>query len=444
MKRMASIFLFCVSVHLALAQWVVQPRVTMANLWNVKFIDRNTGWILGQYDTTVGTNHSYAYKSTILKTTDAGASWVEQIIDNCILYRFDFPSRLVGWAVGITRDRSGLICKTIDGGTSWNVVDSGAVGSIYYSIRFLDDLHGWIGGWNDTTSFVVRTINGGATWERGYDKTLDVNDLFFLDTMNGWSVGENGKIYKTSDGGATWRAVLQAPDPNSPSSGSPLRRIRFTDQMHGCAVGGLGGGETKVWTSDGGVSWNVVNKTPGSSLHGLWFTDANNGWCVGGVNVGLTIQKTSDGGKTWAKQQFPTTLSGKVSYFEDIAFVSPTEGWVVADSGYILKTTNGGEQPASLVVNQLDGAPAAFQLSQNYPNPFNPNTAISFQLSIVGHVSLKMFNALGEEVATLVSEELPAGTYSRTWYASGFPSGVYYYRLQAGSFVETKKLVLLR
>jgi photosystem II stability/assembly factor-like uncharacterized protein len=265
--------------------------------------------------------------------------------------------------------------------------------------------------------------------------------------MNGWDAGENGKIYKTTDGGATWISVYQAPNPYNPLDFEPLRRIRFTDPMHASAVGGISGVETKVWTSDGGVSWNLINKTGGSSLHGLWFADANNGWCVGGANAGLTIQKTSDGGKTWTKQlipDLPAIVPGPVSYFEDIAFVSPTEGWIVADYGYMLKTTNGGEQPVTFVGDQIDGAPSAFHLSQNYPNPFNPSTTISFKLPAESFVTLTVFDALGRSVSKLLSEELPAGEYSRQWNASGSPSGIYYYRLQTGIFTETRKIVLLR
>ncbi|MEW6655066.1 MAG: T9SS type A sorting domain-containing protein, partial [Bacteroidota bacterium] len=88
--------------------------------------------------------------------------------------------------------------------------------------------------------------------------------------------------------------------------------------------------------------------------------------------------------------------------------------------------------------------PTHFNLEQNYPNPFNPATTISFSLPSKTFVSLKVFDALGREVSILVSEELPAGTYSSQWNASGLPSGVYFYRLQAGSFVDTKKLILLK
>ena len=88
--------------------------------------------------------------------------------------------------------------------------------------------------------------------------------------------------------------------------------------------------------------------------------------------------------------------------------------------------------------------PKAFTLFQNYPNPFNPSTNISFSLPSRSFVSLKVFDLLGKEVATIVSEEMSAGSYSKQWNASKFASGVYFYRLQAGSFTEIKKLLFLK
>jgi hypothetical protein len=88
--------------------------------------------------------------------------------------------------------------------------------------------------------------------------------------------------------------------------------------------------------------------------------------------------------------------------------------------------------------------PTHFSLDQNYPNPFNPSTTVSFSLPSKSFVSLKVFAALGREVSILVSEELPAGKYARQWNAMGLPSGVYFYRIVAGSWTETKKLLLLR
>jgi Secretion system C-terminal sorting domain len=88
--------------------------------------------------------------------------------------------------------------------------------------------------------------------------------------------------------------------------------------------------------------------------------------------------------------------------------------------------------------------PTSFTLSQNYPNPFNPTTSISFGLPAQSFVSLKVFDLIGKEVATLVSDELPAGNYTRQWNAADMPSGVYFYRLQAGSFNKTQRLILLK
>jgi hypothetical protein len=99
---------------------------------------------------------------------------------------------------------------------------------------------------------------------------------------------------------------------------------------------------------------------------------------------------------------------------------------------------------ASTGVSQESRVPRDFRLFQNYPNPFNPSTQISYSLPITHHASLKVFDLLGREVAVLVDEESSPGAHTATWDASGFPSGVYFYRLHAGDFVETKKLILTR
>ncbi len=88
--------------------------------------------------------------------------------------------------------------------------------------------------------------------------------------------------------------------------------------------------------------------------------------------------------------------------------------------------------------------PGSFKLYQNYPNPFNPITTINYTLNTRSYVSLKVFDSLGREVAVLVSEEKDKGNYSEQWNASEFPSGVYYYRLQTESYVDVKKLIVLK
>jgi hypothetical protein len=88
--------------------------------------------------------------------------------------------------------------------------------------------------------------------------------------------------------------------------------------------------------------------------------------------------------------------------------------------------------------------PAAFVLNQNYPNPFNPSTKIQFEIPEAGFVSLKVYNLLGQEVAALVNDRLEAGRYRAEFDASNLPSGTYLYRLQAGDFLETRKMIVLK
>ena len=98
----------------------------------------------------------------------------------------------------------------------------------------------------------------------------------------------------------------------------------------------------------------------------------------------------------------------------------------------------------SVSKDQTDEIPSKYELSQNYPNPFNPSTVISYQVANLGEVSLKVFDLLGREIATLVNEVKAAGSYSKQWNAATMSSGIYFYRLQAGSYTQTKKLILLR
>jgi hypothetical protein len=95
-------------------------------------------------------------------------------------------------------------------------------------------------------------------------------------------------------------------------------------------------------------------------------------------------------------------------------------------------------------VEQLTDGLRTYSLSNNYPNPFNPTTSIQFAISNRQYVSLKVYDVLGNEIATLVNDEKPAGTYEVEWIATGLPSGVYVYQLKTKTFVETKKMVLMK
>jgi len=132
------------------------------------------------------------------------------------------------------------------------------------------------------------------------------------------------------------------------------------------------------------------------------------------------------------------------------AIGQPGPAWTASSAGFNETSGFMAGPAASLII--MDGVadktpadiPGTFSLDQNYPNPFNPTTNIVFHLPSKSFVSLKIFDLHGKEAATLVSEELAAGNHSRQWNAARLPGGVYFYRLQAETVQETKKLILLK
>jgi hypothetical protein len=120
-----------------------------------------------------------------------------------------------------------------------------------------------------------------------------------------------------------------------------------------------------------------------------------------------------------------------------------TAGWTNFDPQY---ANYASYSPVTSVeqVKGAEGLPNAFRLEQNYPNPFNPSTTIRFTLPVKGFVSLKVYTILGQEVAALVSGEMPAGSFETTFDARGMASGTYIYRLVTESFVSTQKMLLLK
>ncbi len=111
---------------------------------------------------------------------------------------------------------------------------------------------------------------------------------------------------------------------------------------------------------------------------------------------------------------------------------------------YRLKQIDNDGQFAYSDVVEAEVVPDKYELSQNYPNPFNPSTKIKYSITEPGKVKLTLFNLLGEEVTTLVNEEKPAGNYSIDFNAANLPSGVYFYQLRVGNFVQSRKMILLK
>ncbi|MFZ1979439.1 MAG: T9SS type A sorting domain-containing protein, partial [Bacteroidota bacterium] len=190
---------------------------------------------------------------------------------------------------------------------------------------------------------------------------------------------------------------------------------------------------------------------------GSIFLSANNGTSWNAVNTGLTNMTVNtfvvSGTNIFAGTQgggVLLSINNGAKWTQVNTGLMDTNVYALAVSGHDLFAGTGhGVWRRSLndmvtVVKENSEIPVSLSLLQNYPDPFNPTTTISFTIPSRSSVSLKIFDILGREVATIVSQELPAGTYSRQWNAAKMSSGIYFYRLQAGSFTQTKRLVLLK
>jgi hypothetical protein len=156
-------------------------------------------------------------------------------------------------------------------------------------------------------------------------------------------------------------------------------------------------------------------------------------------------------------EYYSSTDSGLVGYWrldegsgqtaEDLSFYS-NGATLGANTNF--ETSDPAWVPANLLIvdvkdeNKNNLIPRKFSLSQNYPNPFNPTTKIEFQIATFGFVRLKVFDILGNEVVALVNEEKHPGKYEIVFDASKFSSGIYFYQLKTGQYIETKKMILLR
>jgi hypothetical protein len=187
-----------------------------------------------------------------------------------------------------------------------------------------------------------------------------------------------------------------------------------------------------------------------SILNAVRFVDANTGIAVGqssgigelDIPAGYPISvilRTTNGGSTWVQDPFTS--------YNELLGVSSLNAHTLMAFGYggtILRTDNGGL--TSIKGAPLPGTaiPAHVALMQNYPNPFNPSTTIRYSLPHRTRVTLGVFNILGQQVALLQNGDQDAGFHEVRFDGSGLASGVYFYRIQAGDFVQTKKLALVK
>jgi hypothetical protein len=242
-----------------------------------------------------------------------------------------------------------------------------------------------------------------------------------------------GEIFAGTDNGVY---ILNGSSWAQRSNGLSSTNVTALKSVDGYLIAGISQGSEGIYISaDTGKTWAISKTIPAVT-------------CI--LIVGSNIFVGSSGDGVWLTRNYGTTWNQENDGFGGAAYnVMSLE----ANDQYIFAGTNGSSvwrRPLSQLitvpteVQERNLQPEAFSLKQNYPNPFNPSTSISFSIPSTSFVSLKVYDLLGREVATLVSEQMSSGNHSKQWNAAALPSGIYFYRLQTGSFTETKKLVLLK
>lgn len=340
---------------------------------------------------------------------DGGSTWGSDI-------NLGIPVSGVGWLerVHFFNKDTGVVFNSFSGGCWYTT--TGGKDSASWTYVVINQDGGWIAGNVDAQSsgqlyatgiHFAHSTNFGADWVSlpSADSVFD-GGIDFLDFNNsyGWTGGGQisapvaGWVRRTVDSGQTWSPRLN-------TFPYPIRAVRFFNQTTGLAVGGNlydeAGGIYS--TTDGGISWNLDVSTAAEMFSiesKMVSADSMDVWCVGSTGGG-------------------TGFTGKL---------------------YKARTGN----LFTGLQNTNSGIPDMFELYQNYPNPFDESTVIAFTIPVSCYTSLKVYDVLGKEVATLVDGVEMAGYKSVHFAVGDLGTGMYYYRLQAAGYLETKKLLLRR
>lgn len=323
------------------------------------------------------------------------------------------------------------VYKTSDNGLSWNAVNNGLPsGSRIGGIEVLPDnsLIAFKDALNFDTLKLYRSTNGGDQWNEIHVNNADLlSSHFDVDGqgniyMAGFTMFLEGQLVRSTNAGSTFETI---------NTGSSLRFDHFT------------AGENEIY----GIDYDKIYRSTNQGSN--WVQLALGPWGnnrIGPLRVssdgdlylyaGVNIYISEDGGQIWSISN--TGLSSPLS-FKDFAFDENEFAYIFTYEEGVFKS----DSPTGI---QVTGniLPEKFNLSQNYPNPFNPVTQIKFDLPQNSLVQLTIYDITGKEITKLVNGSMQQGSYSYSFDAGGHPSGVYFYRLDAGKFTDTKRMILVK
>lgn len=414
-KLIFTLLVLQIGIQILNAQWVQQYQtVLFSHLSDVKFVNRNTGWVSGN-------------QGIVLKTTNGGQNWIEQNtgITNKILKSICVVNSNVVYIVGYFE----TILKTTDSGNNWNIIKNGPYGQghSYEGAYFINENTGWICG---SGSLIFKTTNGGISFDSVNIPVGYLFDIYFRNANEGLVCGEAATMYKTIDGGLNWQEIPMVP------MGLPLSnlyRLTFVNSNTGYTQGIY---TNKVFkTTNFGSNWDSIASVQGAGdTYTICFPNELTGWCAGSDGL---IFKTTNGGYNWQQEILPPIST---SYLHGLWFYNDSIGWAVGANMKILNTTNGG----STLVSNGPEIVAGFKLHQNYPNPFNSKTVISFDVMKKDNYNVEIFNALGKLIQVYKYLNLSPGNYKINFDGSNISSGVYYYKITSSSSSLTKSMVLIK
>ncbi len=441
MKKFIFITVFILQSGLSYSTqgWIEYPEITSNVLRSIYFINSNTGFVCGN-------------NGALYKTTDGAVNWFPLSIPSNrdfqnIYFIDDQRGLLTTVPEGSEAGYWFIVYMTTDQGASWfQLIQFGNFISDFYNDgnEFFLSFEGVFGF--ETVGGIsysqVNVINFNSIPYIEYFRNSRVfsvcksNDKIWISASYGDDVGTDvNRLGFTSNSGSSWNivyndsAVLWNADP----SHNRFYKIRFLNDSIGYLASMLG----LMKTVNGGYDWSFIDTTFTKNIRHHFFTTADTGWVFKQNN----IFKTTDGGNNF-DLQFSYS-----SNFTQPFFLNSLTGYILCANGRILKTITGGL--TGIYSNTNISLPEIFSLSQNYPNPFNPSTLIRYSIpsddrNQTSDVKLIVYNNLGKEIMTLVNEKQNAGSYTVDFNGEGLPSGVYFYRLEAGELSETKRMILLK
>jgi photosystem II stability/assembly factor-like uncharacterized protein len=355
------------------------------------------------------------------KSTNGGTNWSEIRLNNsAYIDNMYFANQSTGWACDF-----GGVHKTTNGGINWSFAD--IPGEQLIKMFFINENTGWVTSYGPNSVF--KTTNAGNNWFLLPNITANyAHGICFLNANTGYVGDVFGGIYKTTNGGNNW-------DLYNTMTNNWIADFEFFDENTGFAAGEL---HSIFKTTNAGTNWTQIYTEWFGSFYDIEFIRQGTAAPTVGYAVGsfLAIYRTSNGGNNWYPMLSPTNQR-----MYQVEFVNNYTGYIVGGNGTVLYTTNGG---STFIYNQSENIPDNFELLQNYPNPFNISTIIIFGLKKNTNVKMVLYDVTGKELETLVDGYFQSGTYKISSWLGDYSSGVYFYKLQAGEYTETKKMVLVK